>query len=84
MAVHLTQQSKPDVVVLDLVMPIMDGLEAARRIAFIAPTVVMLMFTMQVSEQLVEEAHRAGIREVFSKSDGAAPHLVNAIESLSL
>lgn len=81
-AVRLTQELKPDVVVLDLAMPIMDGLEAARRIAVIAPTVVMLMFTLHVSEQLVKEAHKAGIREVFSKSDGAAPRLVNAIESL--
>jgi DNA-binding NarL/FixJ family response regulator len=81
-AVRLTQQLKPDVVVLDLAMPIMDGLEAARRIAVIAPTVVMLMFTLHVSEQLVKEAHKAGIREVFSKSDGAVPRLVNAIESL--
>jgi DNA-binding NarL/FixJ family response regulator len=81
-AVRLTQQLKPDVVVLDLAMPIMDGLEAARRIAVIAPTVVMLMFTLHVSEQLVKEAHKAGIREVLSKSDGAVPGLVNAIESL--
>jgi DNA-binding NarL/FixJ family response regulator len=79
-AVRLTQQLKPDVVVLDLAMPIMNGLEAARRIAVIAPTVVMLMFTMHISEQLIEEAHRTGICEVFSKSDGA--HLVKAIESL--
>ena len=81
-AVRLTQELKPDVVVLDLAMPIMDGLEAARRIAVIAPTVVMLMFTLHVSEQLVKEAHKAGIREVLSKSDGAVPGLVNAIESL--
>ena len=79
-AVRLTQQLNPDVVVLDLSMPIMDGLEAARRIAVTAPTVVMLMFTMHMSDQLTEEAHRAGIREVFSKSDGV--HLVKAIESL--
>jgi DNA-binding NarL/FixJ family response regulator len=80
-AVRLTQQLKPDVVVLDLAMPIMDGLEAARRIAVIAPTVVMLVFTMHVSEQLIKEAHKAGIREVFSKTDGV-PHLAHAMESL--
>jgi DNA-binding NarL/FixJ family response regulator len=61
-------------------MPITDGLEAARRIEVTARTVVMFMFTMHMCEQLTEEAHRAGVREVFSKSDGA--HLVNATESL--
>ena len=45
-AVAMVKALKPEVVILDLSMPVMNGLEAAREIAAIAPQTVMLMFTM--------------------------------------
>ena len=53
-------------------MHVMDGLEAARQIAAIAPKIVMLRFTMHDGEQLARDARSAGIRHVLSKSGGSA------------
>jgi len=63
-------------------MPVMDGLEAARQISRLAPNTAMLMFTMYNSEQLLKEAQAAGIKEVLSKSDGAAVHLLASLNDL--
>ena len=71
-AIEMVRELHPDVVILDLQMPVMGGLEAARRIAGIAPSTIMLMFTMHTCEQLSREAEAAGIKHVFSKSNGSA------------
>jgi len=71
-ALEMVRALHPDVVILDLQMPVMGGLEAAQKIAGIAPNTVMLMFTMHTGEQLSREAEAAGIKHVLSKSDGSA------------
>lgn len=68
-AVEKVQELKPDIVLLDLQMPVMNGLEAARRIKVVAPNTAMLMFTMHSSPGLLDEARAAGIRGVVSKTD---------------
>jgi DNA-binding NarL/FixJ family response regulator len=75
-------QLHPDIVILDLQMPVMDGLEAARQITQFAPNTVLLMFTMHKSEQLVEAAKAAGIRDVVSKSDSVAEHLLASLRTM--
>lgn len=70
---------KPDIVLLDLQMPVMNGLEAARRIKVVVPNTTMLMFTMHCSPQVLQEAHAAGIREVFSKTDHFVDNLLPAL-----
>src|SRR5260370_33821194 len=52
-AVRMVEELSPDLVVLDLSMPIMNGLEAARLIAIVAPDTALLMYTMQDSGQLL-------------------------------
>ena len=74
--VERVKQLHPNTVILDLQMPVMNGLEAARQISKIAPNTTMLMYTMHYSEQLVKDAHAAGIQKVFSKSDGGPNQLV--------
>ena len=75
-------QLHPDIVILDLQMPVMDGLEAARQITQIARNTVLLMFTIHKSEQLVEAAKGAGIRDVVSKSDSVAEHLLASLRTM--
>jgi DNA-binding NarL/FixJ family response regulator len=66
-AVDKVQELNPDVVILDLQMPIMNGLDAARLIAQSAPKTVIVMLTMHESAQLRTEARSAGVEDVISK-----------------
>lgn len=75
-AVEKVRQLHPAAVILDLQMPVMNGLEAARQISRFAPDTVLLMYTMHCSDQLLKDAQAAGIREVFSKTDGGPHHLL--------
>lgn len=83
-AVKKVQELHPDVVILDLQMPVMDGLEAAGQINVISPNTTMLMFTMHNSEQLLKIAPAAGIKEVLSKSDRLAEHLLASLKRLQV
>jgi DNA-binding NarL/FixJ family response regulator len=82
MAVERVKALNPDVVILDLSMPVMNGLEAAREITSVAPATAIVLFTMHASEFLIEDARRAGIKSIVSKSDGPAT-LVAAVESIA-
>jgi DNA-binding NarL/FixJ family response regulator len=81
-ALQLVKELKPDIVLLDFQMPVMNGLEAARKIRLLAPGITMLMFTMHYSEQLVREAHAAGIKEVLCKSADIANHLLLTLRNV--
>lgn len=67
LALDEVQKCKPNAVVLDLQMPIMNGLEAARHISQIAPKIAIVMLTLHDSEQLGKEALKVGIEHVFAK-----------------
>jgi DNA-binding NarL/FixJ family response regulator len=71
-AVIMVGTHKPHLIILDLSMPVMNGLDAAREISKIAPGIPMIMFTMYESGDVVEAALKVGIKHVFSKSDGSA------------
>ena len=66
-AIDLVQSLQPDLLVLDLSMPVMNGLDAARRIALISPTTGMVLFTAHASKQLEIEAKKAGVQAVLAK-----------------
>jgi DNA-binding NarL/FixJ family response regulator len=68
-AVEKTSQLSPDLIVMDFLMPDMNGLEAAREITKLPHHPPILMLTMYMSRQLVEEARRAGIRGAVHKNE---------------
>lgn len=78
-AVEKVKELLPDVVILDLQMPVMNGLEAARHIARLAPNAAVLMLTMFRSEYLLREAQAVGIKEVVSKSGNFVPLLLASL-----
>ena len=82
-AVELANGTKPDVILLDIGMPNLNGLEAARQILAASPEVAILILTMQDSDQVVREVLRAGARGFLLKSD-AGHDLVAAVEALQL
>ena len=80
-AVGKAAQLSPDVIVLDLAMPQMNGFQAAREISRATPEVPILLLTVQqLSRELTHEAQHAGFRGAVSKSTGS--EVVRAIESL--
>jgi two-component system response regulator NreC len=60
---------KPNLIILDLSMPVMNGLEAARELKILMPRVPLLMFTNNAGEILKKDALSAGIFAVVCKSD---------------
>jgi len=80
-AVELVRTLRPHVVVLDLSMPDMNGLEATRRIVDLSPQTEVLVLTMHHSEQLAREVLQAGARGYLLKSD-ADQNLIAAVDSL--
>jgi DNA-binding NarL/FixJ family response regulator len=80
-AVTLAASLKPDVVVLDLTMPELNGLEAARQIISADPAARVLILTAHESEQLVREVLSAGAKGYVLKSD-AGRTLVSALQAL--
>jgi DNA-binding NarL/FixJ family response regulator len=80
-AVALAASLKPDIVVLDLTMPELNGLEAARQIILADPSARILILTAHESEQLVREVLSAGAKGYVLKSD-AGKTLITALQAL--
>lgn len=80
-AVEKAIQLKADVVILDIGMPNLNGLEATRQILRSVPQARVLILTMHESEQVVREVLEAGARGFLLKSD-AGRDLVAAVEAL--
>jgi len=77
-AVNRAKQFKPDLVILDLAMPELNGFEAARQISKALPGIPILMSTLYASPLVEKEAEKVGVQRVISKS--TAYMLVPAIE----
>ncbi|HZZ14927.1 MAG TPA: response regulator transcription factor [Candidatus Sulfotelmatobacter sp.] len=79
-AIEEAERLKPDLIVLDLSMPIMNGLEAARVLRAMMPDVPILMYTSFATSNLTEEALAAGVSRVSTKS--SPPALIKDLQFL--
>jgi DNA-binding NarL/FixJ family response regulator len=80
-ALELALEHKPDIVILDVTMPELNGLETTRRIRKELSRTEVLIFTMHENEELIRDVLAAGARGYLMKSD-APKHIVAAVEAL--
>jgi DNA-binding NarL/FixJ family response regulator len=81
-AVAKAEQLKPSIVILDISMPDLNGVDAAKRIKKVSPDTEVLIFSAHYSDQLIREILEAGVRGYIVKSDSDRD-LVIAVESLA-
>ena len=77
-AVEMARTLQPDVVALDISMPVMDGFEAAAELETLEPPPAVLILTGSSSPQDIDRARRAGVKGYVTK-DAIAARLVEAI-----
>jgi DNA-binding NarL/FixJ family response regulator len=80
-AVAKATQFQPDVAILDITMPLLNGLDATKQIATASPRTKVLILTIHESDQLSRKAIEAGARGYMFKAD-AAHDLIAAVNSL--
>src|SRR5438046_1668759 len=80
-AVEKAQRSKPDVVILDVGMPRLNGLEATRQLLKANPEAKVLILTLHESDQMVREVLNAGARGFVLKSDAARDLVLYAVRN---
>lgn len=82
-AIQLANTLRPDVMVLDVMMPILNGLEAAARISAVFPSIGLLMLTSDASPESIRAALRAGAKDYLDKSSELfrLPDAVLAVEA---
>ena len=81
-AIDQALATRPDIVILDYALPLVNGVEATRQIRSRVPGVEVLIFTMHDTDSLVRDVLEAGARGFLLKSD-ARQFLVSAVESLA-
>lgn len=80
-AIEKARELRPDLIVLDLSMPMMDGLTAARAIAAATPGIPVLIYTLYVTPELAVEAKKAGVRLIVDKA-GTREKLLTSMTTL--
>jgi len=80
-AIDKARDLSPDLIVLDFAMPVMNGLQSAAEIVRAIPHIPILLFSMFLSNQLIELARDVGVRGAVSKAD-VIRDLVQGVEAL--
>ena len=83
-AIEKAQQLSPDLIILDLAMPEMNGLEAASALRYILPEVPIFLLTVHYSRELELTAFGSGVCAVFSKHDDLDSLVARARQELKL
>lgn len=79
-AIEKYRQLRPDLLVVDVSMPFMNGLDASLEILKLSPESLILLYTSFLTRQLIETAHQSGIRGTLSKD--STELLVIGVEAL--
>ena len=79
-AITRAAELKPDVVILDIVMPLMNGFEAARKLKDVSPNSAIVILSSYKDQQMVEEAKNVGAVCYVPKSD-AERELIDAVNA---
>jgi DNA-binding NarL/FixJ family response regulator len=77
-AIMQAEELKPDLIVLDVSMPVMNGFEAAKILQKVLPDVPVFLLTAHYGEATVQAAMQVGIRAVFSKYEDLDPLVTQA------
>jgi len=80
-AVEKAAELLPDAVVLDVTMPVLNGLDAAKMIRLTLPQIPILILSVHKSRQLIEEAKKIGVRGYVNKAD-AGRDLIRALDAV--
>ncbi|GAC1439415.1 MAG: hypothetical protein NVS1B11_19730 [Terriglobales bacterium] len=83
-AVEMSRQLRPDLVILDYSMPIQNGLDTALEIATIDHEVPLLLCTLYGQERVRKQALSVGITAVLSKDESLGEQLLKTIDSIEL
>jgi two-component system, NarL family, nitrate/nitrite response regulator NarL len=80
-AIEQARKTNPDVIILDVTMPVMTGIEAARRLKKEMPQVPILILSMHDGQSMADELARIGVQGYVSKNDATAklPAAIDAV-----
>jgi DNA-binding NarL/FixJ family response regulator len=80
-AIEIARELKPDLIIMDVNMPVLDGIHSAKEIKTFLPDVPILFFSMHDGIYLVHEAKMAGVQGFVSKTDARAT-LLDAVDAV--
>lgn len=80
-AVERASECRPDVAILDIAMPTMNGIEAANLIAGLSPKIPVILFSLHLSDELMNQFQIGAVRGAVSKSE-AGRDLVEAVDTV--
>lgn len=80
-AINLALELHPDLVILDLTMPILSGFQAAKVLRQMLPDVPIVFYSMHEGDTFIREAKHLGVRGYVSKSD-LSSRLLDAVEAV--
>lgn len=80
-AIEKSVQFQPDIIIMDITMPGMNGLEAAGEIGKVRPEIPVIMFSLHLSDDLIKHFQTGGIRGAVGKGE-AARDLVDAVKKV--